>query len=62
MQTNIAQQVSLTLMYEEEEIDTTSALDLDPMEIGSYVLTLQWSLGHLFFYLYKNYRRMWKVN
>ena len=41
MQTNIAQQVSLTLMYEEEEIDTTSALDLDPMEIGSYVLTLQ---------------------
>lgn len=41
IQTNIAQQVSLTLMYTEEDVDTTSALDLDPMEIGSYVVTLQ---------------------
>ena len=39
--TNIAQQVSLTLMYEEQEIDTTELLDLEPMEIASYVVTLQ---------------------
>ncbi|KAL4216620.1 Alpha-mannosidase 2x [Mactra antiquata] len=39
--TDIAQQVSLTLMYEEKDIDTTELLDLEPMEISSYVVTLQ---------------------
>jgi hypothetical protein len=39
--TNVAQQVSLTLMYEEHELDTTELLDLEPMEIASYVVTLQ---------------------
>ncbi|XP_053387159.1 alpha-mannosidase 2x-like [Mercenaria mercenaria] len=39
--TNVAQQVSLTLMYEEQELDTTELLDLEPMEIASFVVTLQ---------------------
>ncbi|XP_052786751.1 alpha-mannosidase 2x-like [Mya arenaria] len=41
MQITVAQQVSLTLMYHEADLDTTGSIDLDPMEIGSYVVTLQ---------------------
>ncbi|WAR28964.1 MA2A2-like protein [Mya arenaria] len=35
MQITVAQQVSLTLMYHEADLDTTGSIDLDPMEIGS---------------------------
>ncbi|KAH3860349.1 hypothetical protein DPMN_023247 [Dreissena polymorpha] len=38
---NLAQQVSLTLMYHEEDVDTMTTLNLEPMEIGSYIVTLQ---------------------
>lgn len=41
IRTDLAQQVSLTLMYEEKDVDTTELLDLEPMEISSYVVTLQ---------------------
>ena len=36
-----AKSVTLTLMYEEEEIDTAATLNFDPMEIKAYQVKLK---------------------
>ena len=36
-----AKSVTLTLMHEEEEIDTAATLNFSPMEINAYQVTLK---------------------
>ena len=40
-----AKSVTLTLMYEEEEIDTAATLNFDPMEIKAYQVKLKWGMS-----------------